>query len=481
MRKKIIGSILCIFMMISIFMVEMPNDANPQVTEEWIVRYDGGVNTSYFVEAMAVDSFGNVFVTGYNHGNITAGDYVTVAYDTNGNLLWSARYTDPVNNDDTPRAISVDESTGNVYVTGRSRISNSRFDIATVAYDSSGTQLWVAKHNGPANGDDGAYAMALDSTGNIYVTGRSAGIGTNYDYITLKYNVNGTQLWNARYNGPGNMYDSSHAVVVNSSGMVYVTGRSDGSGTNKDYATIAYNSSGNELWVARYNGPGNGRDIAKAIALDSSENILVTGGSKGNGTDFDSVTIKYDKNGTCLWVKRYHGPSNGIDIFDVIAINSSGTIYVTGGSEGNGTNFDYSTIAYDSTGNELWVVRYNGPGNGYDYSRDIVIDPLGNIYITGESEGNGTSKDYATIKYDSSGNMLWIQRYNSIRNESDSAFHIGLDAYGYIYVTGNSPGLGTSIYWARYDYCTIKYSQQNQTSIVTIDIDPDTLNLKSKG
>ena len=119
--------------------------------------------------------------------------------------------------------------------------------------------------------DDEATAIAVDGSGNVYVTGGSYGSGTYYDYATIKYNSSGDTMWVRRYNGPGNSYDEATAIAVDSSGNVYVTGWSYSLGTGYDYATIKYNSSGDTMWVRRYNGPGNSDDEATAIAVEGVE------------------------------------------------------------------------------------------------------------------------------------------------------------------------------------------------------------------
>jgi hypothetical protein len=98
--------------------------------------------------------------------------------------------------------------------------------------------------------------MVIDIHGNVYVTGSSQGLTSSYDYVTIKYDASGNQIWNARYDGLGNTYDEAKSIAVDSTGNVYVTGSSIGLNNNYDYATIKYDSSGNQLWVARYDGPG---------------------------------------------------------------------------------------------------------------------------------------------------------------------------------------------------------------------------------
>jgi hypothetical protein len=113
-------------------------------------------------------------------------------------------------------------------------------DYATIKYDTSGAEQWVARYNGPGNFNDDARAIAVDVSGNVSVTGASTGLGGIYDYATIKYDAVGAEQWVARYNGPGNLIDIARGIGVDGSGNIYVTGESFGSGTNYDYATIKY-------------------------------------------------------------------------------------------------------------------------------------------------------------------------------------------------------------------------------------------------
>jgi hypothetical protein len=219
------------------------------------------------------------------------------------------------------------------------------------------------------------------------------------DYATIKYYPNGDTAWVRRYNGTGNDWDEAYAIAVDDSSNVYVTGTSYGSGTYFDFATIKYYPDGDTAWVRRYDGPANGSDGAYAIAVDGSGNVYVTGGSAGSGTGSDFATIKYHPNGDTAWVRRYDGPWNDYDWARAIAVDGSGNVYVTGESYGSGTYSDYATIKYYPNGDTAWVRRYNGPGNWDDEASAIAVDGSGNVYVMGVSWGSGTSDDYATIKY----------------------------------------------------------------------------------
>ncbi|MEO0125933.1 MAG: SBBP repeat-containing protein [candidate division WOR-3 bacterium] len=413
--------------------------------QAWVARYNGPANLDDEAHGLAVDNSGNVYVTGYANGYGEVLDYGTVKYNANGTQLWSAIYDGGIT--DIAWAIAVDNS-GNVYVTGESD-----GDILTIKYSTNGTQLWTARYDyGSA---DLGRAIAVDNSGNVYVTGSSIGSGTNFDFVTIKYNTNGSQLWVARYNGPANGRDYVEAIAVDNSGNVYVTGSSEGSGSNYDYATIKYNTNGSQLWVARYNGPANNEDRpfgTRCIAVDNSGNVYVTGSSYGSAANPDYATIKYNTNGSQLWVARYNGPGNAEDWARAVAVDNSGNVYVTGSSAGSGTSWDYATIKYDANGNQLWVARYNGPGNYYDNAFDLAVDGSGNVYVTGGSYASGTLDDYTTVKYSASGSQLWVARYNGPVNGGDRAYRIAVDNSGNVYVTGGSQG---SNYFL--DFVTIKY------------------------
>jgi uncharacterized delta-60 repeat protein len=416
------------------------------VTEEWVARYDGSGNGLDEAWAIAVDSSGNVYVTGYSWGSGSGADYATVKYNSTGAEQWASRYNGSGNGNDYAWAIAVDSS-GNVYVTGWSWGSGTLSDYATVKYNSAGAEQWVATYDN-ASGDDEAHSIAVDSSGNVYVTGASEGSGGNVNYATIKYNSGGVQQWVARYNNSSSG-DGAYAIAVDSSGNVYVTGYSVDPVTGADYATIKYNSAGVQQWVARYNGPGNSSDTTNAIAVDSSGNVYVTGPSIGSGTGQDYATIKYNSAGAEQWVARYNGPGNGQDYAYSLAVDSLGNVYVAGHSY-NTTN-DYAIVKYNSAGAEQWVARYDNGSNDYAYS--LALDSSGNVYVAGESEGPGTSSDYVTIKYDSTGAEQWVARYNGPGNDYDYAESIVLDSSGNAYVTGASTGSGTDE-----DYATIKYA-----------------------
>ncbi|MBI3765712.1 MAG: hypothetical protein HY277_04325, partial [Ignavibacteriales bacterium] len=120
---------------------------------------------------------------------------------------------------------------------------------------------WVARFSGSTkNGKNGATAMAVDNNGNVIVTGWVTRSTSGVDIATVKYSSDGEKLHEAYYTGSGNGMDKAVAVTVDTGRNVYVTGYSDGGASGFDYVTIKYDSNLTQVWVNSYNGPGNGED-----------------------------------------------------------------------------------------------------------------------------------------------------------------------------------------------------------------------------
>jgi len=139
-------------------------------------------------------------------------------------------------------------------------------------------------------------------------------------------------------------------------------------------------------------------DEANAFVVDDAGNVWVTGYSQDTVNDFDYATVKYDPSGNEQWVARYDGPSHGYDEARAIIRDGAGNIFVTGSSTGDGTRGDYATVRYDAAGQFNWVLRYDGPVSRLDEPVALAIDPNG-LYVTGTSEGAGTGSDFATLRY----------------------------------------------------------------------------------
>ena len=361
---------------------------------------------------------------------------------------WRAFYNDPGSGVDRAYAIAVDAN-GYVYVTGSAQLTGSfTEDYLTVKYDSLGNVVWTARYNGNGNGTDVAHDVAVDGSGNVYVTGEAweGTVSEYYNYTTIKYNSGGDSVWVARYNGPKNGGDKAYAIELDAYGNVYVTGESEGligaHGIYEDYATVKYNNAGVQQWVARYDAPNSDYDRAIAVKVGLSGSVYVSGTSDGGSavsTDshFDFHTVKYDSNGVQQWAMRFNGyGDNNDDQVQAMKIDDMENIYVTGKARNDSTDWDVATLKYNSTGTLLWSAFYSSTGSYPDEGNDISMYNNGSVFVTGSVYDTVVSNlNFFTVKYDALGSEIWTNIINGVGNDDDEGKSV-MAAAGGIYVTG---------------------------------------------
>ncbi|MCZ8189188.1 MAG: SBBP repeat-containing protein [Microcystis sp. LE19-338.1B] len=347
------------------------------------------------------------------------------------------------------------DSYGNIYVTGYTNGSlpgNTNFgnnDFFVAKYDVYGNRLWV-KQFGSVYADY-ATGISSESSGNTYVSGRTEG---GEDAFVAKYNANGNQLWMAQFGTSG--YDSATGVSSDGSGNVYVSGYTDGSFpsyTNLgsyDAFVAKYDTSGNPVWVKQFS--TSSHDYAEGISSDSNGNVYVSGKTFGSFLGYtnlglyDAFVAKYDGNGNQLWLRQFG--TSGDDEITGISSDSSDNVYVTGSTKGglpgysNLGSYDAFVAKYDGNGNQLWLRQFGTSGN--DEITGISRDIDNNVYVTGYTTGslpgniNAGGSDAFVAKYNANGTLNWVRQFGT--SAADSANGIRIDSSGNVYVTGDTSG-----------------------------------------
>ena len=262
------------------------------------------------------------------------------------------------------------------------------------------------------------------------------------------------QMYASRYSGLGDGYNVGTAVTADTSGNAYVTGYTTGMISGHDITTIKYNPIGRLLWSATYDGDGGSTDEAYAIVKDALNNIYVPGASVGSGTDKDMVIIKYDPTGAQKWVRRYTSSGSHPDVSSAITIDASGNPIIAGYSYVNGGNA-VTVIKYDPSGNQLWVRTGDGTSNT-NVANAITVDNSSNIYVTGYTlpPGQNTYKLLMTLKYNPSGTRQWVSTSNGdCTNQDGEACSIVNDGSGNSFITGYIVTASQGK-----DYLTVKYN-----------------------
>ncbi|UPT67632.1 MAG: hypothetical protein M0D57_02890 [Sphingobacteriales bacterium JAD_PAG50586_3] len=393
-------------------------------------------------------------------------DILLIKYNSAGAVAWTKQYNGAGNGLDMATDLLVDAN--GVFLVGTTyKNSTNNQDAIIIKYNTSGTQQWIKTYNGTGSSYDGFTSLCTDGT-YIYTSGGSFGSSNNSDYVVLSYKISdGTQMWASRYNSTYDLHDLPSKITYNSTfGITYritVSGGMQYTSTNWKFGTVTYNTSGT-MGTATLSGTNSdGLVRVTDITTDASGNTYVIGAIQNSG-QYDWRTIKLNTSLTESWAVEYEGGSNLED--SPLAIKEkSGYLYVTGFATVTGQGRNIVTKKYNaSNGATVWTQTYNGSTNGNDEGGALVIDGSTNIYVGGTTN-NGSNSDFITTKYNSSGTQQWQMTYNSIANTDDKISDIALNGTDVI-VTGQS-GVGASL-----SYLTVKYAQKS----LIIPPDPEPAN-----
>jgi len=406
---------------------------------------------------MVIDSEDNVYVTGRSSASTTGNDFATVKYNSAGIQQWAVRHNSQSNFSDLPVGLAVDGS-GNVYVAGSKSLGGSYGLINLVKYNSSGIHQWTVRC-GDSVFTASPGAIALDASGNIYVGGLIKTYSTDDgSYLLAKFSPNGDSIWKRTYDPsiyPQGLGSGITCLKVDGS-FIYAAGKSyntDGLFTlYTSMRMIKYDLNGNTVWMSN-DSLINGSDEVVGMDIDPSGNIFVT---CNYGTDI--LTFKFNSTGSRLWKTLYTGIAGSFyDIATGIAADHSGNVVLSANSRRSPLNNsdDYATLKYDANGNLLWERLYNGTMNSSDYPYGITTDASDNVYVTGYSLETGFDFNAVTIKYNSSGVQLWKTSFDGGNNENDDRANlIEIDGKGNVIIAGYSNQAGHNE-----DFMAVKYSQ----------------------
>jgi len=316
----------------------------------WVSRYDGPAHGDDRVNGMAGDADGNVYVTGDSAGPEGQKESVTIKYGPDGDLLWATRSGSP-GVSQSLAAIAVDEE-GNVYVAGGETRKAGNSDFVVIKYDSSGKALWTVNRDWLANDDARFLALDAAGNAYVTGASLRHTEGpekiAHEDIATVKYGPDGKELWAASFNAGGSAHDVASALRVDGDGHAYAAGTvyssigGDSQAANTDYIAIKYDADGHQLWSAGYGGPGGTYDIAHAAALDADGGFYFLG-SERHSPDSKPwlVTVKFAPDGSEQWVARYEGMASAGP--RALVVDDAGGIWATGSNAGG---WDYLTIKY---------------------------------------------------------------------------------------------------------------------------------------
>lgn len=350
----------------------------------YIATYNGSGGPEF--HSLAVDSTNSYF-----SGRLSGGAGVELTFvklDNKGLLVEQYRKYKP---SDSVNVWSGSSSTSYVYLTGyETDASNIFYGTLIKANKTDGATQWIKRIRN--SGTTYSRGVAIDSSDNSYVF--TATTFSRPGGVLVKYNSGGTLQWQKQVGGGGAGTDEVDArgLALDSANNVYVTGAGGASGTNSIFL-IKCDSSGTLQWQRQLVFSDQSRGVG--VKTDSSNNVYIASWAIVSGSQC-IVTAKYDSSGTFQWQQQIvyaqtslPGQSNNTTVIDV---DSSGNVYVFGETYVTPIGYRWVILKYNSSGTLQWQRQFYPTNNNNSiYANSIIVDNLGSFTLCGQ----GTTRSWA--------------------------------------------------------------------------------------
>jgi uncharacterized delta-60 repeat protein len=438
MKTKNILLVVIIFSAIASGFVS--GEAFTQVYQQWSKTMNGSINNEDVFRCVTNDDSGNVYAVGTVYNATTGRDIAVRKYNPAGDLQWEHVYSSSAP-DGQDGGTEVMYKNNFLYILGDARnAANTSSDIILMKRNAAtGALIWSAAFNSSGNSADHSYSMAIDNAENIYVVGMSDFQNVSFEMLVVKFNASGGQQWAHTIGGPG--FDRATDVAVDNSGNIYVCGRDEASNYVSHMVTMKYQPDGTQQMYEIVQNGVDSSDGAVKIAVDAQGNIYTAGYVTSSNQQLNGALVKYNQAGAQQWVRYYNGASNGDDYINDMKLDAAGNIYMTGTSFNTPTQNDYITLKYNSAGTKLWEARYIGNYlNGNNSAYSLGLDAAGNVYVTGASFETTAGTDIVTVKYSSTGSLQWAMKNNGSVNTgfNEAGYSVAVDNINNVFVAGKN-------------------------------------------
>jgi hypothetical protein len=342
--------------------------------------------------------------------------------------MWTRAHDGDASEDDVAYAVAVDAH-DNVVVAGFSTFADERKEqIWVTKYDPTGTEQWTQTFGSEHLQKDAAWSVATDGD-DIIVAGVTRWVTELGQVWVHRLDANGDPVWpepflyNSTYDGD----DGANAVAVDPNGFILVTGRERTAIDEQRIWVSKLSPDGAAIWSRSV--PGGWHE-GTGVATDTDGNVVVTA-TLSHG---EAMWLrKYDADGTVLWTQTYDGGPGGSIRLDDVAIDSADNILVTGSS----VYFSSPNLwirKVDAAGTPIWTRVLDSPENGIEVGTGITVDLDDNVVVTAREDVPGADARIWLGKLDPEGGLLWTRRVECIGPCSSHA--VATDSSGHVVVAG---------------------------------------------